>query len=82
MTTEEKAAAFDLVAVALTNDWSDGTWSWWCPSPPGGPHRATREEAVADLVAWAGKYKKRPLRLGAPDEQAGISGLPVIAEED
>lgn len=55
MTDAEKAAAFDALAAALTNQWAGGHWSWWCPCPPGGPPRATREEAVADLVAWAAR---------------------------
>ena len=37
MTTEEKAAAFDLVAEALANEWWDGRWGWYCLSPCGGP---------------------------------------------
>lgn len=53
MTVEEKAAAFDDLAVALTNRWADGLWSWWCPCPPGGAKQWTREQAIADLVAWA-----------------------------
>lgn len=53
MTTEEKAAAFDTLCVALTNRWSCGYWTWWCSAPCGGARRDTREEAVADLVAWA-----------------------------
>lgn len=53
MTDAEKAAAFDLLAEALTNRWHDGRWSWWCRSPCGGPLRATREEAAADLIEWA-----------------------------
>jgi hypothetical protein len=59
MTTDEKAAAFDLLVVALTNQWHDGSWSWWCRTPCGGPARATREEAVADLVEWSRRKVKR-----------------------
>jgi hypothetical protein len=53
MSDPEKIEAFDALALALTNRWHDGQWSWWCRTPPGGPSRATREEAVADLVVWA-----------------------------
>lgn len=69
MMDAEKVEAFDAMAKALTNQWSSGEWSWFCGCPPGGPMRATREEAVADLVAWAKKYRKRLIRLGVPDEQ-------------
>jgi hypothetical protein len=62
MSAEEKAAAFDVLALALTNRWADGLWSWWCPSPPGGEKRATREDAVADLVAWAQKRVKKAVQ--------------------
>jgi hypothetical protein len=69
MTTDEKAAAFDNLAAAMTNRWSDGEWSWWNPQPSCGTatKRATQEEAVADLVAWAEKMavqqRKRHARL-------------------
>lgn len=73
MTLEEKGAAFDAIAKALTNQWWDGTWSWWCPVPAGGPRRPSREEAVADLVAWARSAKRRPLRvIGAENETPGL----------
>jgi hypothetical protein len=62
MTTEEKAAAFDRLAAALTNQWDDGSWSWWCRTPCGGPPRPTREEAVADLVAWANRPTKKAVK--------------------
>jgi hypothetical protein len=66
VTAAEKAAAFDVLAVAMTNRFADGTWSWWCPTPCGGAEtRQTREEAVADLVAWAGRAAALNLkRLG------------------
>lgn len=57
MTTAEKAAAFDALADALTNYWTDdregGPWSWWCPNPTGGPRRRTKAEAIVTLVEWA-----------------------------
>ena len=61
MTTEEKVAAFDDLALAMTNQWASGHWTWFCPSPCGGADtpRCSREEAVADLVAWAQRTKKR-----------------------
>ena len=63
MTADEKAAAFDALAATLTNQWSDGSWSWWCPHPCGGPMRVTREEAVNDLVSWAKLPAKKSLSL-------------------
>ena len=76
MTTEEKAAAFDNLALSLTNEWHDGTWSWWCPTPSGGVPRASREEAMADLVAWAKKMR------GWQNKKPKIAKvyLPVIVE--
>ncbi len=63
MTTDEKAAAFDLLAVALTNCFADGTWSWWCPTPCGGlEKRETQAEAIADLIAWAEKTAAQNLK--------------------
>lgn len=63
MSDAEKIAAFDLLSVALLNQWHDGTWTWWCPTPCGGLEpRATREEAGADLVAWAKKTADRKQR--------------------
>lgn len=52
MTDAERLA--DLVA-ALLNRWADGQWSWFCPNPAGGDSRPTREEAEADLFAWAAR---------------------------
>lgn len=62
MTDQEKIEAFDHLARAMTNPWYDGQWSWFCLCPAGGPLRATREEAVADLVAWAKRQKDKPLK--------------------
>ncbi len=59
MTAAEKIAAFDLLSVALTNKWENGSWSWWCCCPCGGEVQTTQEEAVADLIAWAGRTAKR-----------------------
>ncbi len=59
MSDADKVDAFDALALALTNRWYDGWWSWWNPSPCGGPMRMTRSEAVADLVAWAHRMKNR-----------------------
>ncbi len=55
MTDAEKIAAFNDLADAMTNQYWDGRWAWWCPTMAGGVEtmRATMEEAVADLVAWA-----------------------------
>ncbi len=54
MSDEEKVVAFDLLARALTNKWSNGKWTWWCRLPCGSyDDRDTREEAVADLIEWA-----------------------------
>lgn len=61
MTDAEKAAAFDALSVALTNQFSDGLWSWYCPTPCGGEAKfATQPEAVADLVRWAERMARRP----------------------
>src|ERR1700722_576301 len=80
MTTEEKAAAFDLLAVALTNRWGDGSWTWWCCSPCGGESkRETHAEAVADLVAWAVRIVKLKVKKhgNAGIHQAVRAGVPA-----
>ncbi len=59
MTTEEKAAAFDTLARAMTSQLYDGKWRWICPTPCGGHGHATEAEAVADLVAWATRIARR-----------------------
>ncbi len=59
MTTDEKAAAFDTLARAMTGQWSNGRWRWLCPTPCGGPQWDTEAEAVADLVAWAQRIARR-----------------------
>lgn len=70
MTTEEKAAAFDALAIALTNCWHDGSWTWFCPCPCGSSKpRATREEAVVDLVEWAEKTARKRLAKGCAVEK-------------
>lgn len=54
MTIEEKSAAFDLIAMAFTNLWHDGSWTWWCYQSCGGlTKRNTQEEAIADLIEWS-----------------------------
>lgn len=65
MTDAEKIEAFDALALAMTNCWHDGKWSWWCPTPSGSElRRETREEAVMDLVGWANRVKpKKKLSL-------------------
>ena len=72
VTLEEKAAAFDALANGLTNQWESGQWSWWCPVACGGPSRATRSEAVADLVAWA--YRQKPKK-----RRSRRVSLPVVS---
>lgn len=59
MTDSEKIAAFDSIALAMTNQWADKRWSWWCPSPCGGEMVSTREEAVLSLVEWAERINNR-----------------------
>ena len=81
MTDDEKAAAFDALALAFTNRWSDGSWSWWCHTPGGGPHRATRAEAVADLVAYAFREakhlaKRPPLGVGGLGTRIPLDVVP------
>jgi hypothetical protein len=69
MTDAEKIAAFDTLALALTNQWHDGSWTWFCRTPCGGlVKRATREEAVADLVAWAERQKPKKVLLPIVEE--------------
>jgi Ser/Thr protein kinase RdoA (MazF antagonist) len=58
MGAEEKAAAFDLLVAALTNRWADGRYSWWCPSPCGGPLRDAPADVVPDLLDWAEQVVK------------------------
>lgn len=70
MTDADKAAMFDALAEALTNRWQDGSWSWWCPTPCGGPTRETRAEAVADLVKWAHDTNRRRRK---------VLGLPMVS---
>ena len=59
MSDAEKIAAFDSIALAMTNQWHDGKWSWWCPSPCGGSMFDAREEAVVDFIEWAKRINKR-----------------------
>jgi hypothetical protein len=58
MTTDEKAAAFDLLAAALTNRWWDGTFSIWGGAMWEQPHRATAAECIPDLIEWARRAKR------------------------
>jgi hypothetical protein len=58
LTTDEKAAAFDLLVLALTNRWHDGAYSAWCQSLVEQPNRASRGECVPDLLAWAERAAK------------------------
>ena len=58
MTDAEKAAAWDAVARGIVNHWWDGSYSWFCLSPCGGPARATPDAAAADFLAWARRQKK------------------------
>ena len=67
MTTEEKAAAFDVLAMALTNRWHDGSWTWWASAPCGGlTKRATRGEAIQDLIEWSKKKARLAMRIQLP----------------
>lgn len=49
------------IADAFTNRFHDGTWAWWNSKPSCGAEtmRATKEEAVADLVEFAEKMAKQ-----------------------
>lgn len=58
MSTEEKAAAFDLLFIALTNRWHDGKWTANCTSLVDQPKRDTVEECLPDLLAWAERVAK------------------------
>lgn len=49
---------YRTLLLALTNHWWDGTYSWWCRTSAGGPRRATREEAMQDLIKWAERQVK------------------------
>ena len=67
MTESEKVEAFDALCAVMANCWHDGTWSWWCPTMCGGPVRATRLEAVEDLVRWAHDRARRKQRVTLPE---------------
>lgn len=58
MTTDEKAAAFDLLADALANRFSDGTCSACGNGLWDQPKRATAGECIPDLLAWAERVVK------------------------
>jgi len=58
MTTEEKAAAFDLLCAALINRFHDGTYSASCSHLVAQPVRATAGECIPDLLAWAARWAK------------------------
>ncbi len=58
MTDPEKIAAFDFLAVALVNQFSDGRYGWWNPTPCGGKSCDTPDEALADLIVWAERMVK------------------------
>lgn len=79
MTTEEKAAAFDLLASVLVNRWHDGTYSAWGGAMWDLPHRATKAEAIPDLLEWAkqwGDYKAKRMRVGGRTHLALVSDSP------
>jgi len=63
MTDSEKIEAFDAIAIAFTNQWYDGRWTWWVSQPSGSSDtpRMTRREAIEDLVEWA-KWKAKRQR--------------------
>lgn len=77
---------YQTLLLALTNQWHDGSWSWWCRKPNGGPQRHTREEAMQDLIEWAKEtVKAEPQREAydrarrrAGEEYRGIIPLKVI----
>lgn len=75
MTIEQKATAFDLLTLALTNRWFDGRWSCFCSFLVNQPYHAAREECVPDLLAWAGRVVAEKKRQGK------IWGNEVMAEE-
>ena len=59
MTLDARIAALDTLTQALTNQWHDGRWSWWNPSPCGGSMFPTRQEAIDDLLAWSQRIVKK-----------------------
>lgn len=64
MTDIEKIEAFDAIAIAFTNKWHDGKWTWWNPKPCGGVYkRETQEEAVNDLIDVAKQISKKKGKL-------------------
>lgn len=64
MSLEEKAAAFDLLVIALTNVWHDGAWSAWCQTLVEMPNRASRAECIPDLLEWAERVVKLKQKQG------------------
>jgi hypothetical protein len=73
VTDAEKVKAFDDLAQALTNRWSDGKWCWWNPTPAcgTGTKQDTQEAAIAELVRWAKRkavqmMRKRRQRIPLP----------------
>lgn len=67
MSDDEKAAAFDVLVLALTNRWHDGSWSADCSFMVDQPTRETRAECVPDLMAWAARWAKARAKLGGGD---------------
>lgn len=53
MTDAEKIAAFDNIATMMINQWGDGRYGWYLPSPGGGPTFETHAEALADFIKYA-----------------------------
>ncbi len=82
MSTDEKVAAFDAIAEAFTNRWSDGMWTWWNPNPAcGAEHRRkSRPEAVADLIAFAFAVQARNRKKWTELAIAAVKGEPTTCE--
>jgi hypothetical protein len=78
MTDQEKIAAFDAIATAFTNRWSDGQWSWWNPNPACGTAtmRATQSEALDDMIAFAKAYRARVWVKLADRVELPVKGVP------
>lgn len=66
MTPDEKVAAFDTLVAALVHPFGKGGWVWWCPNTTGGTVRVEREEAVAELLQWAGDLVTFKTKTGTP----------------
>lgn len=60
-------ADMEAILGAMTNQWFDKRWSWWCPNKAAGPMREDREQAKQDFVDWCRAYKRPTIKLHVTD---------------